>query len=764
LVHRSSALKATTGRSKLTLVFLMAIVAIGTLEFRWLYWFLLEPLPNAGNVGGNGLCRLHILIRSLPEVFIAGLKYRESYLGLALAELSHFENLPQRVPIVLAAMFIAGSAIATGNLVLRGLRVRPILGHWERLAVGYGLGTTAIGLATLLVGRLGLLNPWLIRVGLAVPIAVELFQVWRGREIPDEPNPAVSDRWSLGSILGFAAVAGPFLLIMALGAMLPTVDFDAIEYHLQGPKEYFQAGRIAFLPHNVYTSMPFSIEMLHLLGMEVVGDWWLGALVGQLLIASFAPASAVLIGLTAQRLGSPRAGWIAVVVYLTTPWIYRLAVLPYVEGPLCYFHAALIWAVVRSGSLPPCGGGLGWGVGRRALDGRKHWFRTPMLVPRDPPPQPSPARGEGARIEASPAPRGLGFLVGLLAGGAMATKYPALISAVIPFSGWAAWASWRERNWRIAVGYAVGVALVMAPWLAKNVIDTGNPVYPLAYKVFGGSHWDPASDAKWSAAHGPKPVEAGAFVQSVVDVAGRSDWQSPLYAALAPLAFLRPGSRRASGWLAAFSVYLFLTWWLLTHRLDRFWLPILPPLAILAGVGADWVRSKLWVALLSVVLGVSIATNAVYSSTALAGLNEWTGDLIKLKTGVPRMLNPPLARLDAELPAGARPLLVGQAAVFHLNRPIVYNTVFNNEIIETIVKGRTPDQVRQELRRLGVTHIYVDWFEVERYRSPGNYGFTPFVTPEVFNGLVLARVLKPPRRMGLRQELYEVDPSNPALQ
>ena len=28
--------------------------------------------------------------------------------------------------------------------------------------------------------------------------------------------------------------------------------------------------------------MPFGVEMLHLIGMEVVDDWWLGALVGQL--------------------------------------------------------------------------------------------------------------------------------------------------------------------------------------------------------------------------------------------------------------------------------------------------------------------------------------------------------------------------------------------------------------------------------------------------------------------------------------------------
>ena len=746
MVHRPTALieKPPPKGSFKTSDVIKIVIALAVLEFLWLGWFLLEPLPNAGNVGGNGLSRLNLLIRAVPEV-VPGIRFHESYLGMALVELGHFENLPQRIPIVLAAAFIAASAVATGNLALRALRLRPALGPWERLAVGYGLGTTGLGLATLIVGRLGLLAPWAIRIGLALPIAVELcreagvrLRTPAGRPASEgsASEPQTPGRWSVGSILGFAIVAGPFLLIMALGAMLPTVDFDAIEYHVQGPKEYFQAGRIAFLPHNVYTSMPFSIEMLHLLGMEVVDDWWLGALVGQLLVASFAPASAVLIALAARRIGSNRAAWVAAIVYLTTPWIYRLAVLPYVEGPLCYFHAALLWAVVRA---------------QGALVGQGLPCREGVAEPETP-----DTRSDG---RASPALRGMSPLIGLLAGGAMAIKYPALISAVIPFSGWAAWSTWRSRDWRVAIWYAVGVVLVMAPWLAKNVLDTGNPVYPLGYKVFGSRHWDPARDAKWSAAHGPKPVEAHAFVRSVVDVAGRSDWQSPLYAALAPLAFLRRGSRRAAGWLAAYSAYLFLTWWLLTHRLDRFWLPILAPLAILAGLGADWTRSKGWTALLSLVMGLAIATNATYCSTALAGLNEWTGDLVRLRTGVPAMLNAPLARLDAELPAGSRPLLVGQAAVFHLNRPIVYNTVFDEETIETLAKGRSPEQVGEELRRLGVTHVYVDWHEIDRYRSPGNYGFTPFVTPEVFARLVEAGVLKAPTRMGLRQELYEVRPS-----
>ena len=118
----------------------------------------------------------------------------------------------------------------------------------------------------------------------------------------------------------------------------------------------------------------------------------------------------------------------------------------------------------------------------------------------------------------------------------MACKYPALISAVVPFGLVALADAVRRRS---PAGRArlraSGWAVVMAPWLAKNVIDTGNPVYPLAYRVFGGRHWD-ARDGR-EVVDRPRPAgrsTAGALVGSVVDVAGRSDWQSPLYVGAGP--------------------------------------------------------------------------------------------------------------------------------------------------------------------------------------------------------------------------------------
>src|SRR5262249_46279191 len=139
---------------------------------------------------------------------------------------------------------------------------------------------------------------------------------------------------------------------------------------------------------------------------------------------------------------------------------------------------------------------------------------------------------------------------------------------------------------------------------------------------------------------------------------------------------------------------------------------------------------------LGTVLATALVFNFAFISTPLIALNEWTGDLHELRTAVPEMTNAALARLDADLPPDATVLLVGQAAVFHLNHRVVYNTVFNRETIETMARGRTPAEVGGALRARGLTHVYVDWADIERYRSPGNYGFTPFVTPELFARLV----------------------------
>ncbi len=531
----------------------VALFVVAVLQIAWVGWWLVEPLPNSGNIRPEKVRRGVLVMRAIPEI-VPGVTYGESGLGQAIGELTHVENLPQRGPIVLVAAWIALAGIGLGDLTLRGMKAGRGLSVGETIPLSFGLGMIVLALATLGLGRLGMLHPWAIRCGLAGLSAWGLIGLVVRRAAETAPAPVIGApnpyHRSL-PVVGFLLVTAPFLVLMALAAMLPTIDFDALEYHLQGPKEWHQGGRIAFLPHNVYTAMPFGVEMLHLLGMIALGDWWRGALVGQLLVMIHAPMAAAMIGMAASRIASPRAGWFASMAYLTTPWVFRLAALPYVEGPMNFYHAALIWAVVRGT------GGRWWGV------------------------------------------------IGLLAGGAMACKYPALISAVIPFGLMAA----RTRSPKAVIGFALGVSVAIGPWLIKNVADTGNPVYPLANSVFGGHPWSASREAKWRNAHGPKPPSIASAADGLVDIAGRSDWQSGLYLALAPLAVFRRGSRKISLVLWGYFAYIFATWYLFTHRLDRFWLPVLPPLAILAGLGADWRRGLSWWLILAPVASVITLTN-----------------------------------------------------------------------------------------------------------------------------------------------------------
>ena len=685
----------------------IATAVIVGLQVAWLGWFLLEPLPNAKNVGGT-VRRGILLLRAIPEV-VPGVHWPQSMLGMAADELSHVENLPQRLPIALGAAYIAASAITLGHLTLRAIGLLTSLEHYERPPLAFGLGAALLGSITLLIGRVGGLTPWSVRVGLAIPILVEIaFRLLR-RNTESRPAERAFDRREL---LFAALIVAPFVLVAALGSMNPTNEFDSLEYHLQGPKEAYLAGRIAFLPHNVYTSMPAGVEMLHLLGMHLTDDWWRGALVGTAVIMLHGVMAAWFVALIGRRLGSSRAGLIAAVVYLSTPWVYRIAIIPWVEGPLCFYHAALVWAACYA---------LGAGT-----PGRRPAGRTLLAA---------------------------WFAIGLLAGGAMACKYTALISAVIPFGVLAL----MQRSWRIVALYVLGWAIVMGPWLAKNVVDTGNPVHPLGYSVFKNDRrWSPELETKWNKVHGPRPIAWQPLVDGVVEVAGRSDWQSPLFTALAPLALLRRPSRRAALVLFGYVVYIFATWWLLTHRLDRFWLPLLPPLAVLAGLGADWTRSRWWAAATASVIGLSLLTNFTYVSTALAGLNQWTDSYDDLRFEVPRMADRHLARLDDDLQPGAKVLLVGQASVFPMRHAIVYNTVFDPETIETIARGRHPDAIAAELDRRGITHVYVDWHQIRRLRSPGNYGFTDFVTPELFADLVRSGVLEEPTSSPFDWDLYKV--------
>jgi hypothetical protein len=92
-------------------------------------------------------------------------------------------------------------------------------------------------------------------------------------------------------------------------------------------------------------------------------------------------------------------------------------------------------------------------------------------------------------------------------------------------------------------------------------------------------------------------------------------------------------------------------------------------------------------------------------------------------------------------------LLVGEAQVFDFEVPILYNAWLDDSVFESIVRDpssgslRPADEICAELRSRHISHVYVSWSEIARYRATG-YGNWEWVEPEVFDQLIRAGVLE----------------------
>ncbi|MEY3175591.1 MAG: hypothetical protein RLZZ436_3505 [Planctomycetota bacterium] len=649
------------------------------------------------------------------------LEFVDTLLGLAPpaaaepAPESGLRFIPQRIPHILRAAALLATAWIHGRAVtrhtLRCLQVTLL----ERCVLTIAAGLAILSLTVLLTGLAG----WIAPAALAAPLAISIPLNFLPR-ISSPPPPATDTkdlravRWIPPAVL---MVAIPFSLCLLWGAMTPQTDFDVREYHLQGPKEWFQEGRISCLRHNVYTSFPFFSEMLCLAGMAAADDWRSGALTGQLLLASFQLLTAASVFSIARRwLGSTPA-WLALLIHLTAPWTFRISLIAYAEGALTFYLTISV-------------------------------MLTLLL------------RGHGElAFRAEPQ-----LLSGFLAGCGMACKYTGLVLVVLPVAGFWVWQQWQMRRHspqlgtgivlRGAAAFLIGTCIAVGPWLLRNLSDTGNPVYPLAYSIFESNDWNAPLDIRWKAAHSASEHSLLLIPRHLLDAALRNTWTSSLIFGLSiPAALLlhnRSGEFRT---ILLFACWGLFTWWAFTHRIDRFWIPMIPLLSISGA--ALWLLSsrKTWRGLLIAICATATLWNLLFCSLPLVGFNA---GLMDLETATSRVTRSDIALLNEQLPEDAKVLMVGEAEVFDAEFSLIYNTVFDDSLFETLAAapdGQPPGSRRplrpaaeflENCRREQITHVFVNWSEILRYRLPGSYGYSEFVQPVHFEELTRQNALLPP--------------------
>jgi hypothetical protein len=606
-----------------------------------------------------------------------------------------------RIPILCVAGWILGVALLVGRLLFDLLQVAEWWSRSERIVFSVGLGLNVLSLTALAFGLAGDMHRWWF-VTITCLAAIGAGLRWRNwRQVPADDRPPATTGVSRTALI----VAIPFCIIILLGSLLPPWHFDVREYHLQVPKEWYRQGYIGFLPHNVYGNMPLGVEMHALLGMILMWGpqaWWWGSLVGKTVIGAFAPLTAWALYLCGRRFVDQRSAAWGAILFISTPWVAHVSNAGMIDVAAAFYCVTAVQVVLR--------------------------WRT--LVRNESPP--------------GGAPWGLPLLAGLLAGAGVSCKYPAVVFLVLPVVGGVAWTGARRVSLRAALLCVLGVACACGPWLAKNWALTGNPTYPLLYTWFDGQTRTPEKDVQWRRAHEPSGQDARERyslnqLRSSAELIGlRSDYTSPLLAPLFLLGVFASRHRRAIVPLAAFCGYVVLTWWLMTHRVDRFLVPILPLVALIAGVGATWSATPIWRRGMCVLLATTLFFNLIMDASRVVGDNRFLVSLRDLQQDVRQKCDPEYSHINAAhrllnelVQPGYRALLVGEAQVFNLEVPILYNTCFDDCVFEQLMRDKTRAERYETLREHRISHIAVFWIELERYRSPGNYGYSSYVSQDI---------------------------------
>lgn len=666
--------------------------------------------PQSGSAKLWQVAALYVAVIGYFTLFVATDLKRRLILSLFLlpdaivnswydADWARFAIL-DRTPLVAATAAILLTAYLAGRLVIERVGTDNRLSQLELFAFATGVGLNLISLYTLAVGLAGGLQVRLafIAPGIAI-IAAAAFH-WRHKLVAFR---SAKGQWFAERTAPNFAVwlSVPFVIAIIAGALLPAWHFDTREYHSQVPKEWYQQGAATFMPHNVYGNMPLGAEMHSIVGMNLMSgenNWWWGALIGKAIIAAYAPLTALALIGFGRRFLSPAAGTIAAFVFISTPWVMHVSASGLIDGASAFylfttFYCLIIWH-------------------ERSRSGESV---MPYLL-----------------------------LAGFLAGSAVACKYPAVLFVVLPGVVAAVCLPLGKLYPRQALIFAMAVALACGLWFGKNFVLAGNPTYPLLYSVFGGKTRTAEKDAQWTRAHGPPHDDKGrsmtwSFLKDSTSLLlWRSEFASPLLLPLAAIGLLSRRHSRLVLALAAIIAFNVVAWWLLTHRIDRFLVPILPLVAVLAGIGATSFGDRAWRGTITAILCLGFAFNLMFVTSPLPGDNRFLTSYESLRRDEPtdgpfsaERMHRAHKYLNAIIQPGFAVLSVGEAQVFDFEMPVFYNTCFDGCVFEAMMKNRTRDERLTALREKRISHVFIFWYELERYRSPGNYGYSDYVTPEL---------------------------------
>ncbi|MHB0988574.1 MAG: glycosyltransferase family 39 protein [Bellilinea sp.] len=573
----------------------------------------------------------------------------------------------------------------------------------EQITIHGALGLGVLGLIWMVFGWLHLFTTWvtwlLPGIGLVI-LRRETLEWLKALSAIGETFRHSARLERVVAIIGLILLS--YQLVVALA---PPIGWDALTYHLQLPRLYLEAGYLYHVPENMYSGHFQLAEMIYTLAMALHRPETAGALgwaAGILVLPGLMGVVRRLVGTANSEAGGISAGWVAVFALLAGQTFRTLLGFSATDQFSALFGSAVLILLIE------------W-----LQTQQERWF----------------------------------YLACLFSGLAISTKLTGgvLLAGVILVALFYA-RRMRLRFSKIVLGTLIAFLPVL-PWLIKNGVATGNPIFPYSIETTFFQSNPLASSTLLNGNGGwleriflPVSLtwvgydQGGLFGTDI----------GPLFLLLAfPGAIALwhdPRVKAAVLVLIPAALALFSGGFFASHlQQPRLYFSVLAFSGLLAGVGWDWLQSK-------VLAGVRVR-RLIGAAILLVGGLLLVNDTISLSASNPlgvvlgtnskenyRLTNLGYHELAMqaiqELPPNSRVLMLWEPKAFYApltTEPDTWIIRFKTDWQRLKSAGRILD----DWKTRGYTHVLVYQTGVEYVRATD-----PDYTPEVWQGLqeILARL------------------------
>ncbi len=570
---------------------------------------------------------------------------------------------------------VLAAAVGHGALLVRLFGYdSSVLSPGMSVSVLAGLGLGSISVEVLILAALGFMNtPVLTSLVLLILFLSLLF----GRRVATE---VLSRAWKDAAQRAQEALL-PLCMVFLSAVitfpvvLLPTRAFDALSYHLEVPLRYLQAGGMVNIPENIYSYSPLLTQMLYGQGIGLVGV--------------------------------DLAGLLYYTFFILTIWTV------WTGGGRLFGNMAAAWAAALLAFIPV----FLVEVPQAGADWSMTFFLVTALFV---------AAGEPRD------PKGM-VLAGILAGMAAGCRHQALGYGIvlIPAAGIMTDLFRKRpglvRSW---CWFTLGSTLTAAPWYLKNLLQTGDPIYPLFSSIAGNLPYDvgfvntmvaPRSmELLWSWLLVPYQATFDPVSLSMTATIG-----------ILPIALLlvlpfvkdRPGG---SLFLLLWAILSFGAWHM-TFRTFRYVMPVMAVCCL--WLGAVLARVTQGTGRREAAVKIAVSASLLVNAGVFIGLSDYVNHSVDAALGArspERYLEqtyeiyPAINYLNRIDPPPGKVLFLGEMRGFYSRFPReVPSHNAPNRLLEMVKRGVLPRREALNLREAGFTHILFNPEELKRmaYRN-----------------------------------------------